>query len=56
MFTLYIIDNLEVLQLKLLKDLAQISLPAYGDYLFASPMLISEEEITNARRLLLVFC
>jgi hypothetical protein len=39
-----IIDNLEVIQLKLLKDLAQISLPAYGDYLFASPMLISEEE------------
>jgi hypothetical protein len=27
-----------------LKDLAQISLPAYGDCLFASPMLISEEE------------
>jgi hypothetical protein len=25
--------NLEVIQLKLLKGLAQISLPAYGDYL-----------------------
>jgi hypothetical protein len=38
--------NLEVIQLKLLKDLVQISLPA-----FASPMLISEEEKTNARKL-----
>jgi hypothetical protein len=28
--------NLEVIQLKLLKDLAQISLSAYGDYLLGT--------------------
>jgi hypothetical protein len=48
--------NLIVIQLKLLKNLAQISLPAYGDYVLASPMAISEEQKTNARKLSLVSC
>jgi hypothetical protein len=48
--------NLIVIQLKLLKNLAQISLPAYGDYVLASRMAISEEQKTNARKLSLVSC
>jgi hypothetical protein len=48
MFKYIFFLNLEVIQLKLLKDLAQISL-------LASPMPISEEEKTNARKLSL-FC
>jgi hypothetical protein len=46
--------NLIVIQLKLLKNLAQISLPACGDYILASPLPISEEQKTNARKLSLV--
>jgi hypothetical protein len=50
MYLIFFLLNLEVIQLKLMKDLAQIS-----DYLLG-PMLISEEEKTNSRKLSLVFC
>jgi hypothetical protein len=50
--------NLEVIQLKLLKDLPHISLRApIGIICVAdADKVTSEEEKTNARKLLLVFC